>query len=202
MALLGRLRTETAASHRALEECVDIAACLSTREEWLWLHESFLGYWAPLEALLFSSSDLERWLPDAGLRRKTALLRLDIDSLGGISQHLTYCQELPPLASIAQKLGCLYVLEGSTLGGQRITQMAAGCGYAAPEAGRFFRSYGPQVGSMWKTFGERLEAYALADPDSHEIVVGSAFETFTRLSSWVATKKTERSRHVGYSPYH
>lgn len=199
MALLGRLRAETAASHRALEECVDIPGCLSTAAEWRWLHEAFLGYWAPLEVALFSSNDLEHWLPDAPSRQKSALLRRDVDFLGGTSEGLAYCEDLPALTSLGQKLGCLYVLEGSTLGGQVITRLAAEQGYAPPDGCRFFSSYGTQVGAMWKTFGERLEAYALAHPDAHGVVVGSAVETFTRLGSWLATKKSERSRDVGYS---
>lgn len=197
--ILARLRAECAASHRALEDQVDIAACLSTREEWLWLHESFLGYWAPLEAALFSPSDLERWLPDAALRRKSALLEGDVDSLGGVSQDIAFCRHLPPLTSLAEKFGCLYVLEGSTLGGQIITRLAAEHSYTPPEGCRFFSSYGAQVGSMWKTFGERLEAYALAHPDSHAMVVGSAVETFARLGSWMATKKSERARDYDYA---
>jgi heme oxygenase len=58
----------------------------------------------------------------------------------------------------------LYVLEGSTLGGQILTRQIHDQLGFTPEYGcQFFSRYGPRVYEMWKTFGQKAEAFCLAN---------------------------------------
>lgn len=57
------------------------------------------------------------------------------------------CPDAPHLA------GILYVIEGSTLGGQVIArQLAASLGVGAARGGRFFHGHGPDTGACWAAY--------------------------------------------------
>jgi heme oxygenase (biliverdin-IX-beta and delta-forming) len=83
----------------------------------------------------------------------------------------------------AQTSGSLHVLEGSTLGGQVIApRLERSLGFADGRGYTFFRSYGREVGAMWRGLGARL--LALPAP-AGEAAVGSAQLTFARLHGWL-----------------
>ena len=67
---------------------------------------------------------------------------------------------LPPIDSAAQLIGELYVIEGSTLGGQVIARLLRdGLGITAVSGGRFFHGNGELSGVRWNelwAFAERL----------------------------------------------
>ena len=198
--LLGVIKEATRAHHNALEADLDIQACLSSRASWLWLLETFSGYWVPVEAALFAPPALAGWLPDAHLRLKSALLSRDIEALGGDAPRTSLCPELPPLTSLAEKFGSLYVLEGATLGGQIISRLASGHGYTPERGCAFFASYEGKIGPMWKTFCVQLEAYGTAHPHAHDVVVASAVETFARFGSWISRRKCGLAKTNDYAP--
>lgn len=90
------------------------------------------------------------------------------------------CQAMPPLDTHAQLLGAMYVLEGSTLGGQVIARQLAAAGI---EGRTFFASRAERTGPLWKQFGQLLEA-AAASEDA-DAVVASAILTFQTLAAWL-----------------
>lgn len=80
--------------------------------------------------------------------------------------------------TIAAGIGTLYVLEGSTLGGQAILRQAARLpGISAVHGARFFCGHAAKTGSMWMAF---VEALNLIDPASSEaaMVEEAALRTF------------------------
>jgi heme oxygenase len=89
---------------------------------------------------------------------------------------------MPPLHTRLQLLGAMYVLEGSTLGGQVITRQLALAGIPLRT---YFTGYGTRTGPRWKTFCQLLTEAASTDPDQDE-VVASACLTFQRLDQWIA----------------
>ena len=98
---------------------------------------------------------------------------------------LPVCSTLPRVATFADALGCLYVLEGSTLGGQFIRrEVAARLGLTPDRGCAFFAGYGERTGAMWKAFGAAVTAHADARPEDRDVIVAAAVETFTRLDEW------------------
>jgi heme oxygenase len=184
--LLQRLRAETRAAHDAIERDLE-SLCFYTSIERYRRHVArFFGFyatWEPrVEAML---RDKTFFSP----RRKLPLLEQDLRFLGfgsPLIEALPRCPTLPPLDTIPETLGSLYVLEGSTLGGQVISRrlerslgLSDGLGYA------FFRSYGREVGWMWRAFGEHLSA--VSSTITEDASVRSAQDTFACLHTWLCT---------------
>jgi heme oxygenase len=119
-------------------------------------------------------------------RRKTPLLRRDLCSAGDSPEVVTglpRCSDLPDVDGFPQALGCLYVLEGATLGGQVVTRYLTGVpGLENVTWFSFFSSYGAEVGPMWREFGEFL---TIQSRGADEAIVQAACATFTTLAHWL-----------------
>ena len=90
---------------------------------------------------------------------------------------------------MSQALGCLYVLEGATLGGQIISrQLEERLAIDAGHGGRFFASYGAAVGEMWQAFGEILVAHARG-LECGDAIVASGCATFDAFGRWFQQEK-------------
>ena len=94
---------------------------------------------------------------------------------------------LPALQDLPSLLGAMYVMEGSTLGGQIIARhvqtslaLTPGCGNA------FFRGHGSQTGLLWKEFCEMLTT-RVPDDQTHQVVT-SAKATFAIFGAWMQEK--------------
>jgi len=71
----------------------------------------------------------------------------------------------PPLLleDEAEGLGCLYVIEGSMLGGEFINRAIQRRLHVTPDAGgRFFAGYGEATDAAWSTFVEALDRHSVA----------------------------------------
>jgi heme oxygenase len=91
----------------------------------------------------------------------------------------------PRVDTLPRAFGCLYVSESATLNGQIVIRhlnhrlgIGPGCG------GAFFNSYGNNVVSMWRDFGQQLKAYA-SKPDLKEAVIRAAIDTFICMDQWM-----------------
>ena len=186
--ILPRLKQATQTRHAALESRSILLDPSLTRTAYRNCLRRFFGYYAPLELLLLGTSTLS----DAGLAhpawQKAPLLAQDLLSLGDTPDQLARapkCQSLPNLSTVARVLGCLYVIEGATLGGQIVTKhLGASLAITPQSGGAFFRGYGEHTGSRWKSFGTHLTAFALRSGCDDEIVA-SANETFETLDQWL-----------------
>ena len=70
----------------------------------------------------------------------------------------------PPVGSLGEALGLLYVLEGSTLGGKVIRRQVEASG--GDMAGlTFLDPYGAQAGERWRSFLAVLDRAAGAEPE-------------------------------------
>ncbi len=185
--ILQRLREQTHESHQRLEGRLDLLQRALSIDHYRNLLARFYGFYVPAEARL---TELCQSIPEVQfpLRRKGHLLVQDLEALGlsGLQREaLPLCENLPALMQAAQALGCLYVLEGSTLGGQIISRhLQSVHGLEAENCSAFFRSYGSQVGVMWRAFGVALNSYT-AGPEEETLMIGAACETFTTLESWL-----------------
>ena len=88
------------------------------------------------------------------------------------------------LTTQAEILGCLYVLEGATLGGRLITQhIQATLAITPTTGGGFFEGYAGDTGKMWQAMRHLLVSCAL-DTQTEDAMVANAIATFACLRGW------------------
>jgi heme oxygenase len=184
--ILQRLKRETQGSHVALERRVDLMNRLRTPAQYRKLLEAFYGLYCPLEAELKRvQPGLREWLPDIEGRMRTEALRLDLRVLGNTVPGELPAAAVPPLDSAAQQIGCLYVLEGSRLGGKFIAQAVAdSLGYTAGNGGAFFSGYGSETGKWWARFRASVESHASSHPEDQAGIIQAANGTFELFEGW------------------
>jgi heme oxygenase (biliverdin-IX-beta and delta-forming) len=176
------LKQQTSHSHTHLEETIDILKRMQTAHHYQGVLEAFYGFYRPLEAHLGTVPGIES--VDFQARRKTALLRDDLRALGlsdAEIDHLPVCTHLPRVSSLVEAAGCLYVLEGATLGGQIISRHIQKLSHTLPHA--FFTAYGPQTGRQWKALQDVVEQ-RFDDAHLHDVMAQAAQETFITLERW------------------
>ena len=182
--LLARLRAETRLHHLRLEHDLHALREDVTPEGHRELVRRLYGFYRPWEAQAVPVLEAGHPGVTSG-RAKIPLLIHDLHDLGDSPDavaRLPLCARLPPLVTLPLALGSMYVLEGATLGGQVVSRhlaRALGTGSGL----RFFASYGPEVGAMWRGFGDVLASHAGRDAD--DAMVHSAQTTFLRLHEWL-----------------
>jgi heme oxygenase (biliverdin-IX-beta and delta-forming) len=182
--LLQRLREETRSAHEAIERGLETSRAYVSIPHYRLLVARFFGFYAEWEPRVAATLGDEAFFAP---RRKLHLLKQDLGHLGFGSaaiQGLPHCPSLPPLRDLAESMGSLYVLEGSTLGGQVVSRhLERSLGLTADNGYAFFRSYGREIGPMWRAFGERL--LSTSSKATEDAIVRSAQITFGRLHSWL-----------------
>ncbi|MCC3160472.1 biliverdin-producing heme oxygenase [Hymenobacter sp. 15J16-1T3B] len=175
--ILQRLRSETHAYHEALEQNAFNQA-LQAGTLTAAVTEQFLGklygFLLPYEAQLRHHRPGPEWQPE--LRQRAHLLRADLPA----ADALPLCSTMPLLDTWPRLLGAMYVLEGSTLGGQVIARQLARAGLAPR---RYFSGHAEQTGALWKSFCQLLGAEATADNEA--AIVAAAIQTFQLLHAWI-----------------
>lgn len=184
--ILEKLKQSTHIHHHHVSNSIDILRFHLTIEEYRTLLQRLWGFYTPLETLISQKGEWPLSTLDYGRRKKVPLLERDLHALGiSASSFLPTCTELPELTDFSQVLGCLYVLEGATLGGQVISRhikkifdidQTTGCAY--------FCSYGDEMSIMWKTFCGVLTAYASTHTIENQILQ-AACSTFSIFNAWL-----------------
>lgn len=195
--ILSRLRAETRAEHDAIEADLDLTAEGLTRDRYRHTLERFYGFYAPLEpAIRAVGGWADRGL-DLDTRRKGPLLEADLRSLGvDAPRALPLCNALPLLLTPADCFGCLYVLEGSTLGGQLISRhVRQAIGVTPATGGRFFHGYDDKTGEMWQSFRAAVTGFVVSATDQ-DAAVAAAKDTFQKLHRWTT------ARRIHHGPFH
>ncbi|RYZ38753.1 MAG: heme oxygenase [Myxococcaceae bacterium] len=187
-----RLKTETRAHHERTEGVVRLMDAHLTPGDYQRHLEDFHGLYVPLEARLAGPLSVVGPALSLESRWKVPLLEEDLRALGHDTASLARLPRafpLPSLPGLAEALGCAYVLEGSTLGGQLILRHLTR--HFGPDARvgtfAFFRAYGDQVGPMWKAFGDVVtQASERAASDTFDAaVVQGARDTFDAFAGWL-----------------
>lgn len=183
--MLELLRKETRRLHEETERAMDLPSRLSSESAYADLLSRLYAVVAPLEhgldALRLPSAlglDLER-------RRKAHLLRADLLALG--RDAVPRPAPPPRLPDTDAAMGCLYVLEGSTLGGQIIRrQVQARLGLGPDRGCSYFAGYGAGTGPMWKAYCAALGRYGETRPEAGAALVAAAADTFRRFQECIA----------------
>ncbi len=94
---------------------------------------------------------------------------------------LPRCDDIPLLNGEADRLGALYVVEGSTLGGAFIAKALE---RSAADARRFFRGHRGDHGRLWRNLVKALDR--LDDiPEEADLAERAALSTFAAFERWM-----------------
>jgi heme oxygenase (biliverdin-IX-beta and delta-forming) len=189
--LMSRFKAETHHLHQQISQqrsASDMLSASITREEYTSFLARFYGIYQPLETLISAAPEWQQIDFDVQARCKAKHLYSDLVTLGYTAEEfhtLPMCTDLPNIQHFAHVIGCMYVLEGSTLGGQLITRhMRSRFGFDETNGCRFFSSYGAQIGPMWKAFGAFVETQA-RDQAFGDAAVAAASDTFIKIGAWL-----------------
>ena len=182
--ILARLKARTAHQHQQTEDGVDLMSEDFSREDYRNLLVKFYAFYKSFEskmhvAVCENPIDLE--YPE---RLNSPKLLADLTNLemteGEIGAVKTF-DELPVLDSKEEIFGSLYVIEGSTLGGQYISRhLKEKFGLDETNGVAFFSGYGKETGKMWNTFREKITEFAETSRN-HEAIIKSANATFEKI---------------------
>ena len=143
----------------------------------------FLAFVRPLEARLAEQVDWEALGLDHHARHKTPWLEHDLALLGVDPATVSDAPEAPAPEGPAEALGCRYVLEGSTLGGQYIVKhLRKELPGDLQAAVAYFDGYGGETGSKWKAF-RAFGNSMVTDPSGIERACAAANHTFEALGA-------------------
>lgn len=184
------LKQRTRIHHDALERKMAPLLGTVSIHTYTALLQKLFGYYKPLEERIAALPGWHNLPVDLGRRQKAPLLARDLLWLKVTQPQLSLlpqCERLPEVKSITQALGCLYVLEGATLGGQIIGRhLKKNLALDEDRGCAFFCSYGDEVGLMWKCFRETLSSHCSKHGRTEEKqLVTSARETFVSLDYWL-----------------
>lgn len=188
--LLSALRRATCAPHQQLEARLDVPG---EARPYRRLLAAFAGYHGPCELALREAGGLDALGLDAASRLgwRSRALRDDLLALGMTAREiveLPRCRALPAVRSAHAALGCLYVIEGATLGGRVLLERVQASLGVAPDAGAsFFAGYGAATDAMWAGFTAALAALP-ADEAVERVVVAAAVDTFATLERWLGER--------------
>lgn len=174
--LAGRLRDETRAAHDAIEAAVDFESRIAdpaAYRRWLERLYGFHRGWEPRVDAALGDPDF------FAARRKLHLLADDLVRLGAGDPDALPVYEQPAFPDAAAALGSMYVVEGSTLGGQVIAKSVRQQLGIEPA---YHSSYGRAAARMWREFQERLEE---VPAERHDAVVAEGARTFDRMRAWL-----------------
>lgn len=189
--IMQRLKAETRPYHDRLESSPLSTGTLMgplSLEAYRAILSRFYGYHLPLESAFQCHAGLKALFADLPQRRKAQLLVADLLSLGAAPEeieNLPFCDQLPEIGDTAAALGAMYVIEGSTLGGQIIQRHLGSLhGLTHSRGIAFFSGYGEQTGMLWRAFAEIAGVYAEGSGAEDRIVAG-AIETYETFERWL-----------------
>jgi len=134
------------------------------------------GFHVSFEAAAGIPNDRSGWLEDD----------LAVVSMGGHTlATVPRCAALPEFDKPARRLGAIYVIEGSTLGGRHLARNLDSLFGPIGSAGRrFFLGRGADTNTAWKAFLARMTFSARAPADRRE-TVEAAVGTFGIFQEWM-----------------
>ncbi len=190
---LQQLRSETAADHERVESLVPLMAADLDQSTYVTALCRFYGFvkgwenWADTVA----PSDLK---PHLAERQRSVLLQSDLQHFHEAPPARLFTPDRDFPQNRAAFLGSMYVMEGSTLGGQFIAKhVEEALGLQRGAGNAYFAGYGDRTGSMWKTFQALLTAVPQDDAGA---VIAAAKQTFRAFGEWMAPVSNTARPHL------
>jgi len=179
--LRGRVRSETAAWHDRVDAVVAGPNAFASRDAYVDLLGRLYDLHATFESRLVDSSLDETWTHlgiDVAAHRRAPLCATDLEHLGAkpVAKLITSMKFETP----GHALGCLYVLEGSSLGGGTVARMVHARIGDVPTA--FFTGQGRAKPPPWTSVVKALARFDSEGGDGDTVVAG-ACETFASFAA-------------------
>ncbi|MDZ7735241.1 MAG: biliverdin-producing heme oxygenase [Gammaproteobacteria bacterium] len=175
-----QLRRGTSALHRQLESLPGLQRVFAQdyrMPEYIALLRALYSVFRPLEADLLDSAPMVAG--DLGYRPRCTDLESDLVALAADLPVVDRGVPRASTRSAAAQVGCLYVLEGSRLGGKVIARQLASTLSLSPDRGmRFFAGSPGANGPDWLQFCRRAESLC-GSPPARKAAVVAAAATFT-----------------------
>lgn len=178
------LKSATTAAHHSIEKVMGPYFMQPSKENYREMIQNYAAFYENLENRFRHFSDLNDELQLDQRLQKSAWLKDDLSKLEdqqpkmGTDVPIKIDDQKLRLKSKAEFLGALYVIEGSTLGGQiLLKRFKETLGVSESEGGKFFSGYGPETGVMWRRFLSVLNE-ELQTPEEIQAAVDSAKNTF------------------------
>lgn len=189
--LHARLRAATAPQHEGLERDLDWTARVATLVGYRALLARLHGFHAAYEPAIAQALADEAFFAS---RRRLSRLEADLRYLTLAEGTIAALpRPAPPvLPTPAAALGALYVLEGSTLGGQLIGRHIAALHGLTGDGLAYYRAHGPATGAMWSAFRARLALFE-GDAAAEESLVEAAIATFAAMRVWLCTEASAQA---------
>jgi heme oxygenase (biliverdin-IX-beta and delta-forming) len=181
---LEQLRRDTLPDHNAVEQSVplmDEELDVDTYVSCLLKLHGMVAAWEE-----WTAANAPAWIqPLLAARRRGQLLRLDLMWFGADASGEAR-PTLPEMGDAASLLGAMYVMEGSTLGGQLIARHVEPLlGLTPGQGNAYFCGHNERTGQLWREFCEALRTKL---PDSEtDTVIAAAKAMFGVFGSWMRT---------------
>jgi heme oxygenase len=191
-ALSLRLRTETRDMHDRIEANSRFSRLMAPDlglAEYRALLLGLYGHHAAAEAALAAAPGMPPALGLSARLRRNAALALDLRALGLSDADITAVPRCTAyhISNAEAAWGTLYVLEGSTLGGQLIARHLAATLGLGPETGAAgLVPHGTQTGALWREFRTLMDQAAAQREIEPDAVIAAARFAFSTLDEWVA----------------
>lgn len=182
--ILAQLKARTAHQHQQTEDTVDLMRDDFSLEDYRKLLVRFYAFYKSYDEKLRRSLK-ENPIDFYGEERfNTPRLVADLKSLGMTDEEISEIEnfdDLPVLDSPEKTFGSLYVVEGSTLGGQVISRhLKEKFGFGESNGAAFFSGYGKDTGKKWNDFRAAITEFAENGVNREEIIK-AANETFEKI---------------------
>ena len=175
------LRQATVKDHEAVEDLMPLMQMDLRTEDYVRYLGRMFGIVAAWE------EQAHRTAPDwlcaiLAKRERRGLLASDLACFGQTPSADR--SRLPPFKDLYSLLGAMYVMEGSTLGGQLISRhVEKTLGFKAGFGDAYFIGHGEQTGRMWKEFCKMLET-SVPECDAEFVILG-AKAMFSAFGEWM-----------------
>ena len=185
------LRASTAECHKELERNNLSMALLSDNVDENIYHTYLTRLYGFVKGFeLYVYPKLNQHFSNINERKKSHLIEEDLNAACNIFNNTLLSEVFfrDTFTDVYSAAGALYVLEGSTLGGQIIVKhlqkkMATSIGNSA-----YFSGYQQKTGSMWKAFLEQFTALPQSAQEEQQIIKG-AIATFKIMDDLLSNNK-------------
>jgi heme oxygenase len=181
--IMAQLKLRTAHQHRATEGTVNLMRPDFTLDDYRALLKRFFAFYRPFEEKVRAALGENPIELDHDQRLNTPRLLRDLRNLGFSESEIDAIEPadmFPALDSKENIFGSLYVIEGSTLGGQVIGRhLKQQFDLDASNGAAFFLGYGPETGKMWRGYAEAVTKFA--ETADREKIIAGANQTFEAI---------------------